>query len=55
MLGKVAEAYENEVETSISKMTSWLEPIMILVMAGVVGVIIISILIPIFNINRVIA
>jgi general secretion pathway protein F len=55
MLGKVAEAYENEVETSISKMTSWLEPIMILVMAGVVGVIIVSILIPIFSINQVIS
>ncbi|OGP80733.1 MAG: type II secretion system protein GspF [Deltaproteobacteria bacterium RBG_13_65_10] len=55
MLGKVAEAYDNEVETSIAKMTSWLEPVMILVMAGIVGLIIISILIPIFNINQVIA
>lgn len=55
MLAKVAEAYDNEVETTIAKMTSWLEPIMILLMAGVVGVIIVSILIPIFNINKVIA
>ena len=55
MLGKVAEAYDNEVETTIAKMTSWLEPVMILVMACVVGAIIISILIPIFNINQVIA
>jgi general secretion pathway protein F len=55
MLAKVAEAYDNEVETTIAKMTSWLEPVMILVMAGVVGVIIVSILIPIFSINRVIA
>ena len=55
MLGKVAEAYDNEVETTIAKMTSWLEPVMILVMATVVGAIIISILIPIFNINQVIA
>jgi general secretion pathway protein F len=55
MLGKVAEAYDNEVETTIAKMTSWLEPVMILVMATVVGAIIVSILIPIFNINQVIA
>ncbi len=55
MLAKVAEAYDNEVETTIAKMTSWLEPVMILVMAGVVGVIIVSILIPIFSINQVIA
>lgn len=55
MLAKVAEAYDNEVETAIAKMTSWLEPIMILIMAGVVGMIIISILIPIFNINQIIA
>ncbi|MDP3940350.1 MAG: type II secretion system inner membrane protein GspF [Deltaproteobacteria bacterium] len=55
MLSKVAEAYDNEVETTIAKMTSWLEPMMILVMAGIVGVIIVSILIPIFNINQIIA
>lgn len=55
MLAKVAEAYDNEVETTIAKMTSWLEPMMILVMAGIVGVIIVSILIPIFNINQIIA
>jgi general secretion pathway protein F len=55
MLGKVAEAYDNEVETTIAKLTSWLEPVMILIMAGVVGTIIVSILIPIFNINQVIA
>ena len=55
MLGKVAEAYDNEVETTIAKLTSWLEPVMILVMAIVVGAIIVSILIPIFNINQVIA
>lgn len=55
MLSKVAEAYDNEVETTIAKMTSWLEPMMILMMAGIVGIIIVSILIPIFNINQIIA
>jgi general secretion pathway protein F len=55
MLAKVAEAYDNEVETTIAKLTAWLEPVMILAMASVVGFIIVSILIPIFSINQVIA
>ena len=52
MLHKIADAYEREVETRISGMTSLIEPIMILLMAVVVGFIVISILLPIFEMNQ---
>jgi len=52
MLHKIAAAYEREVETRITGMTALIEPIMILLMAVVVGFIVISILLPIFEMNQ---
>ncbi|CAN2048745.1 type IV pilus assembly protein PilC [Candidatus Magnetomoraceae bacterium gMMP-1] len=54
MLNKVADIYEGEVESSIMAMTSMLEPFMILMMGGMVGFIVISILLPIFEMNQLI-
>ncbi len=52
MLNKVAKAYEREVETSIMAMTSLIEPLMIAIMGLVVGFIVLSILLPIFEMNQ---
>jgi general secretion pathway protein F len=52
MLTKVADAYEAEVETKVTALTSILEPVIILVMGLVVGFIVISILLPIFEMNQ---
>ncbi len=52
MLAKVADVYENEVESTIMSMTSLLEPIMILIMAAVVLFIVLSICLPIFEMNQ---
>jgi general secretion pathway protein F len=54
MLGKVAETYEREVESQIMAMTAMLEPVMILVMGLAVGFIVVSILLPIFEMNQMI-
>jgi general secretion pathway protein F len=54
MLDKVADVYERETESKIMAMTSMLEPVMILVMGVVVGFIVISILLPIFEMNQMI-
>ena len=54
MLIKVADAYEAEVETKVSALTSILEPVIILAMGLVVGFIVISILLPIFEMNQLI-
>jgi general secretion pathway protein F len=54
MLAKMADIYENEVETTVSGLTSMLEPAIILVMALVVGFIVLSIILPIFEMNQMI-
>jgi general secretion pathway protein F len=51
MLIRVAEAYDNEVQTSVEGLTSLVEPLIIVLMALVVFGIMLSILLPIFEIN----
>ena len=50
MLEKCAEYYDDEVENGIQKLVSMLEPILIIFMGVMVGFIIISIMLPIFDI-----
>jgi general secretion pathway protein F len=52
MLNKIADTYEKDIETQIMAMTSMLEPVMIVVMAVVVGFIVMSILLPIFEMSQ---
>jgi general secretion pathway protein F len=54
MLTKIADIYENEVENTILRLTSYLEPVMILVMGSIVGFIVLSICLPIFEMNQLI-
>lgn len=54
MLNKVADSYEREVETKVMALTSMIEPVMILVMGLLVSFIVISILLPIFEMNQLI-
>jgi general secretion pathway protein F len=51
MLIKAAEAYEDDIETSVAGLTSVIEPVMIMFMAGVVGFIIVSILMPMIEMS----
>lgn len=52
MLNRIAVAYENEAQSDILVMTSLLEPLMILAMGLIVGFIVFSILLPIFEMNQ---
>jgi general secretion pathway protein F len=52
MLFRIADAYEREVEADILILTSLLEPVMILSMGLLVGFIVVSILLPIFEMNQ---
>ena len=52
MLLRIADAYEDDVESKVSALTSLLEPFLILVMGLVVGFIVISILLPILQMSR---
>jgi general secretion pathway protein F len=54
MLNRIADVFEGEVESQALAMTSMLEPVMILAMGVTVGFIVISILLPIFEMNQMI-
>ncbi|WP_044894628.1 type II secretion system F family protein [Bacillus alveayuensis] len=50
MLAKVADFYEAEVETVTDRLKSLIEPLMIVFLAGIIGTIVTSILVPMFDI-----
>jgi general secretion pathway protein F len=52
MLQSVADAYDNEVENSVAALISLIEPAMIIIMGAVVGFIVLAILLPIFEMNK---
>jgi type IV pilus assembly protein PilC len=50
MLSKVADFYEDQVEASVKQLTSILEPVMIVVVGGMVGFIVIAMYLPLFKV-----
>jgi type IV pilus assembly protein PilC len=50
MLGKVADFYESEVEATLQSLTAALEPVMIVLLGGIVGFIVISMFLPLIAI-----
>lgn len=52
MLEKIAITYDTEVNTTVSSLTTLLEPVMILTMGGVVSFIVLSILLPILKMSE---
>jgi type IV pilus assembly protein PilC len=49
MLNKIADFYEEEVDVAVSALTSMLEPIMMVLIGGMVGVVMVSMYLPIFD------
>ena len=49
MLGKIADFYEDEVDSSIATLTSIIEPLMMIAVGMMVGIIIISMYLPMFK------
>jgi len=52
MLSKVADFYEDEVEAAVKALTSILEPAMILLVGSIVGIIVISMYLPLFDVYK---
>ena len=51
MLAKIADTYDEQVETLVTRLTALLEPILILIMVGIVVVIILATLVPLLNVT----
>ena len=52
MLNKVAETYDEQVETTITKLTSLMEPLLILIMVAIVLFIIMATLMPLMSVTQ---
>ena len=50
MLSKIADFYEDQVAAAVKALTSILEPIMIIVVGGIVGFIVIAMYLPMFKV-----
>jgi type IV pilus assembly protein PilC len=50
MLAKIADFYEDEVEAAVKALTSILEPIMIILVGGIVGFVVIAMYLPLFKV-----
>lgn len=52
MLGKVADFYEDQVDAAVKSLTSIIEPIMIVFIGGIVGFVVISMYLPMFEVYK---
>ena len=50
MLSKIADFYEDEVEAAVKALTSILEPIMIILVGGIVGFVVVAMYLPLFRV-----
>lgn len=50
MLSKIADFYEDQVEAAVKQLTSILEPVMIVLVGGIVGFIVIAMYMPLFKV-----
>jgi general secretion pathway protein F len=53
LLDRIAEAYDEEIEVTTQRVTATIEPFIIICMAVVVGFIVMSIILPLVNMNKV--
>jgi type IV pilus assembly protein PilC len=50
MLTKIADFYDDEVEAAVEGLTSMMEPLMMMILGGIVGTILVAMYLPIFTI-----
>jgi type IV pilus assembly protein PilC len=55
MLGKIAEFYEDEVDNAVSNLTALMEPVVIVFLGVVIGGLVISMYLPIFQLGAVVS
>ncbi|RMH15132.1 MAG: type II secretion system F family protein [Gammaproteobacteria bacterium] len=54
MLGKVADFYEEEVDTAVESMSSLMEPFILVVLGGLIGSLVVAMYLPIFKLGSVV-
>jgi type IV pilus assembly protein PilC len=54
MLGKTADHFEAEVEATVARLSSLMEPLLISVLGLIVGVMVVALYLPIFELGNVV-
>ena len=54
MLNKASGYYEEEVDTAVDNLSAMMEPIIMVVLGGIVGVILVALYLPLFNLGNVV-
>lgn len=54
MLNKASAYYEEEVDTAVDNLSAMLEPLIMVVLGGIVGVILVALYLPLFNLGNVV-
>ena len=54
MLNKASAYYEEEVDTAVDNLSAMMEPIIMVVLGGIVGVILVALYLPLFNLGNVV-
>lgn len=54
MLGKIADFYEDEVETAVKAMTSLIEPLMMVFLGGIIAILVVAMYLPIFSMGDIV-
>lgn len=54
MLNKAAEFYEEEVDNSVSQLSSLMEPVIMVVLGSTIGVLLVAMYLPLFNLGNVV-
>ena len=54
MLGRVADAYDQQTEIRLEALTSLLGPLLIMCLGGLVGLMAVTILVPMLNISSIV-
>ncbi len=49
MLGKIADFYDDEVDTTVATLTSLMEPFLMIFLGGTIGIIVVAMYLPIFR------
>ncbi|MBA2479726.1 MAG: type II secretion system F family protein [Planctomycetes bacterium] len=52
LLGKIADFYDSQIHATVKSLTSLIEPIMLVVMGGVVGTVVLAIFMPILELQK---
>ncbi|MBD3265353.1 type II secretion system F family protein, partial [bacterium] len=53
MLVKVAEAYEREVDDAVDGLAKLIEPLLIVMLGGIIGTVVVALYLPIFSVTQV--